>query len=315
MSTPPSTRPDGARFGVSLAQYSLHRMIGGGGSFWVRQARRVKRCMLERPMDLLQPPLDPIEFPRFAREKFDIGAVEYVSSFYAGRAEDAAYFRELKRRADGAGVRSLLIMVDREGMIGSPDKEARKQAAANHHKWIDAAAGLGCHSIRAIASSDPSLSPSEQQDLVADGLSMLADYGAKQGVNIIVENKDGLSCDADWLSALMRKLDNPWIGTLPDFGNFKISETRTYDAVKGIPLLMPFAKGVSVKAFDFDGEGMESTLPFKELFNSVVASGYGGFLGIEYEGTRLTETTGIAATKRLLERLIAEHEPSLPATA
>ena len=36
----------------------------------------------------------------------------------------------------------------------------------------------------------------------------------------------------------------------------------------------------------------------------VLDSGYEGFVGVEYEGSELSEEEGILATKRLLERIL-----------
>ena len=45
---------------------------------------------------------------------------------------------------------------DGEGALGDPDEKKRKQAVENHHKWVDAAKKLGCHSIRVNAASSGS---------------------------------------------------------------------------------------------------------------------------------------------------------------
>jgi hypothetical protein len=77
-----------------------------------------------------------------------------------------------------------------------------------------------------------------------------------------------------------------------------------YDRYQGVEELMPFAKAVSAKSYDFDAAGNETTIDFQRMVRIVKKSGYKGFLGIEYEGSRLSEAEGIKATKKLLERLI-----------
>jgi len=39
------------------------------------------------------------------------------------------------------------------------------------------------------------------------------------------------------------------------------------------------------------------------MMRIVKGAGYSGYVGIEYEGSRLSERDGIEATKRLLERV------------
>jgi sugar phosphate isomerase/epimerase len=236
-----------------------------------------------------------------ARRDFDIDAIEYVNSFYAARANEQVYLTELKNRCSGEGVRSELIMCDGEGNLGDPDEARRRQAVQNHHKWIDAAKFLGCHSIRVNARSEGSRE--EQARLAADGLHRLGEYGAQNEIYVLVENHGGLSSDAAWLAGVIRAADNSRVGTLPDFGNFRISDTESYDPYLGVEQLMPYARGVSAKCYDFDEAGMETTLDFPRLMRSVELAGYHSFVGIEYEGERLSEMDGIRAAKALLERI------------
>src|SRR5207249_1727189 len=155
---------------------------------------------------------------------------------------------------------------------------------------------LGCHSIRVNAQSKGT--PEEQMDRAADGLRKLTEFGAKHEINVIVENHGGLSSNGKWLVGVMKKVDHPRCGTLPDFGNF-----YDYDRYEGVKDMMPFAKGVSAKSYDFDEQGNETKIDYPRMMKIVLAAGYHGRVGIEYEGKRLSEPHGIKATKKLLERI------------
>ncbi|MFW5831380.1 MAG: TIM barrel protein [Prolixibacteraceae bacterium] len=246
-----------------------------------------------------------LDFPVEAR-KLGIHAVEYVNQFFMDKAKDEKYLAELKKICNNEGVDSLLIMCDREGMVGHPEKEERKKTAENHKKWIAAAAYLGCHSIRVNAGSRGSFE--EQQKLAADGLSMLADYGKSKGIYILVENHGGLSSNGEWLAGVMKMVGDAYVGTLPDFGNFIINrETgEEYDRYKGVELLMPYARGVSAKSHAFDKKGNETKSDYRRLMKIVKDAGYYGYVGIEYEGNKLSEKDGIVATKKLLEKVFKE---------
>jgi sugar phosphate isomerase/epimerase len=218
-------------FEISLAQWSLHRTIRGGD-------------------------LDHLDFARVAREEFGIAAIEYVNTFFMDKARDATYLAEMNRRASDQGVHQHLIMCDAEGRLGDPDAAARRQAVENHHKWVDAAKTLGCASIRVNAASEGSRD--EQARLAADGLRSLCEYGDTAGINVIVENHGGLSSNGQWLAEVMRTVDHPRCGTLPDFGNFNLGNGETYDKYRGVTELMPYAKAVSAKSHDFDENGEET---------------------------------------------------------
>lgn len=269
-------------FRISLAEWSLHRALQGGE-------------------------LDHLDFIVEARRTYGLEAVEYVNTFFIERAGDLEYLQEMARRCDGEGVRSLLIMCDGEGRLGDPDPAARRQAVDNHHKWVEAARFLGCHSIRVNAASEGDRQ--EQSRLAADGLAELARFAASLEIGVLVENHGGLSSDASWLVSTIERADQPNLGTLPDFGNFRIAEGDWYDIYRGVEELMPYADAVSAKSHDFDEAGNETEKDYLRLLRIVRDAGYRGWVGIEYEGQRLSEHEGILATKALLERVRTELEP------
>lgn len=246
-------------------------------------------------------PIDPLDFAKTAKQGFGIEAIEYVNQFYPGKAEDKAYIAELKKRADDLGVKSLLIMIDREGNIGAPEEAQRIRTVENHKKWVTMAKTLGCHSIRVNAASAGSFE--EQQKLAADGLRKLTEFGVTQDINIIVENHGGLSSNGEWLAGVMKLVNHPRCGTLPDFGNFRIAGGQTYDRYKGIDELMPFAKGLSAKTYDFDDAGNETTIDVKRIMQIALKHKYHGYVGIEYEGRRIPLMEGVRKTKALLEKV------------
>jgi len=265
-------------FKISLAQWSLHRTLREGK-------------------------IDNLDFAKIASQDFGIKAIEYVNQFFKDKLTDS-YLMEMKNRADNHNVRTLLIMCDGEGELGNPDKEARKESVQNHKKWVEAAKFLGCHSIRVNAASEGSYE--EQQKLAADGLRQLCEISAPFEIDVIVENHGGLSSNGAWLTGVIKMVDHPRAGTLPDFGNFRINENDSYDRYKGVTELMPYAKAVSAKSHDFNAEGHEINTDYFKMMDIVLAAGYNGYVGIEYEGSKLDEYAGIKATKNLLERVLAK---------
>lgn len=258
-------------FKISLAEWSLHKALHAGK-------------------------MDNLEFPAFAKG-CGIDAVEYVNQFFKDKARDEKYLTDLKQRCSDEGVTSVLIMVDGEGNLGDPDDAKRKQAVENHHQWVEAAKFLGCHSVRVNAHSEGSRE--EQAKLAADGLRQLSEFAAPHKINVIVENHGGLSSDGAWLAGVMKTVDLPNCGTLPDFGNF-----HEYDRYKGCAELMPYAKGVSAKSHEFNAAGDETKTDYFKMMKIVLDAGYHGYVGIEWEGGKPEdEREGIMLTKKLLERV------------
>jgi L-ribulose-5-phosphate 3-epimerase len=265
-------------FKISLAQWSLHRTINS------------KK-------------LDNLDFAKVSKTEYGIDAVEYVNQFFKDKANDEKYLGEMKKRAADHGVKSVLIMIDGEGALGDADEAKRKQAIENHYKWVEAAVFLGCHSIRVNAQSSGTYE--EQVGRAADGLRKLSEFGDKHKINVIVENHGGLSSNGQWLSTVIKKVDHPRCGTLPDFGNFRVNNNENYDRYKGVTELMPFAKAVSAKSHDFDDKGNETQTDYFKMMKIVLDAGYHGYVGIEYEGSKTDESQGIKLTKALLERVLA----------
>ncbi|HJQ82018.1 MAG TPA: sugar phosphate isomerase/epimerase family protein [Lacipirellulaceae bacterium] len=263
-------------FEISLAEWSLHRTINDGK-------------------------LDNLDFSALAKNEFGIEDVEYVNQFFKDKARDAKYLAELNKRAKDNGVNNVLIMIDGEGSLGDPDAAKRTEAVENHYKWVEAAKTLGCHSIRVNAHSEGSYD--EQMKLAADGLGRLNEFGAKHGIGVIVENHGGLSSNGAWLAGVMKMVGHENCGTLPDFGNFRVSDREEYDRYKGVKELMPFAKGVSAKSHEFDAQGNEVRTDYDRMIKIVLDAGYRGYIGIEWEGDRPGEIEGIRLTQRLLERV------------
>lgn len=266
-------------FRISLAQWSLHRA-------------------------LFAKELDHLDFPKAAKMDYGIDAVELVNVFFKDKAGDHAYLAEYRRRAADVGVKTLLIMCDGEGALGDADDSKRTRAVENHYKWADCAKLLGCHSIRVNAQS--SGGRDEQERLAADGLARLTDYASTMDLNVIVENHGGWSSNGAWLAGVMKRVNHPRCGTLPDFGNFEHAEGGPYDRYQGTLDLMPFAKAVSAKSHKFDAEGNETRSDYRRLLKIVADAGYRGYIGVEYEGDAHTEAEGIRLTKALLETVSAE---------
>ena len=269
-------------FDISLAQWSLHRTIQAGE-------------------------LDNLDFAKTARETFGLGGIEYVNQFFKDKATDMEYLKRMKQRADDNGVQSVLIMCDGEGNLGDTDQKKRMQAVENHHKWVDAAKFLGCHSIRVNAAGEGTAE--EVAKAATEGLARLSEYGQARDMNIIVENHGGYSSDGEWLSGVIAATGMDNCGTLPDFGNFCIEREKDnwrncldeYDRYQGVEDLMPYAKAVSAKANYFDADGWEKESDYKRILKTVKEAGYTGWIGVEYEGDDLSEEEGIRKTIALLK--------------
>jgi sugar phosphate isomerase/epimerase len=278
---------------ISLAQWSLHRTMEAGK-------------------------MDNLDFPGIARNKYGIGAVEYVNQFFGGKqmdykiaARNAGYLNQLLQRSRDAGVYNHLIMVDNEGSLSIPKDAERLGAVENHKKWIDAAKFLGCATVRVNLHGDGN--SDDKHKASVDSLGRLGEYASTTGINVVVENHGSDSSNGKWLAGVMKEVDKTNVGTLPDFGNFCINHpwgqtqdpcSNMYDRAMGVKEMLPFAKGVSAKTYDFDENGGQPKIDYNKLMDIVKSSGFKGYIGIEYEGFNENEDEGIRKTKALLEKYL-----------
>ncbi|MGC3945035.1 MAG: sugar phosphate isomerase/epimerase family protein [Chryseolinea sp.] len=278
---------------LSLAEWSLHRALQKGT-------------------------LDHLDFPEKAKKDFGISAVEYVNGFFGGKkmnfkeaGKNTDYLKQLLQRSKDAGVVNHLLMVDEEGKLAVPNDNERLAAVDNHRKWIDAAKFLGCKTVRVNLHGDGASNAKKIASI--DSLSRLGEYAKPSGVNVVVENHGSDSSDASWLADVMRQVNRPNVGTLPDFGNFCLSHPwgstedgceNAYDRYKGVQQLLPYAKGVSAKTYDFDANGEQPLMDYKKLLDIVKASGFKGYIGVEFEGKSQDEEDGIRKTMKLIEKYL-----------
>ena len=278
---------------ISLAEWSLHRALQAGK-------------------------IDHLDFPSIAKKDYNISAVEYVNGFFGGKKLDfkeagknSAYLNELLKRSKDAGVFNHLIMVDDEGPLALPDDKVRLVAVDDHKKWIEAAKFLGCLTVRVNLHGDGT--PDAKKAASIDSLSRLGDFAKPMNINIVVENHGHESSNGAWVADVMKQVNRSNVGTLPDFGNFCLSQDwgstqdeckDYYDRYQGVKEMLPFAKGVSAKTYDFDKNGEQPKMDYKRLIDIVKASGFKGYIGVEFEGNTQPEEEGIRKTKLLLEKYL-----------
>jgi hypothetical protein len=278
---------------ISLAEWSFHRALQSGK-------------------------MDHLDFPARARNEFGISAVEYVNGFFGGTkmdfreaAKNQSYLNELLKRSQDAGVVNHLLMCDDEGPLSTPVQKERLESVDNHKKWLDAAKFLKCQTIRVNLHGEGT--PDDRGKASVDSLSRLGEFAKPMNLNVVVENHGSVTSNGDWLIDVMKQVNMQNVGLLPDFGNFCITHPwgtiqegcdEKYDIYKGIQQMLPYAKGVSAKTYDFDGNGEQPLLDYKRLISIVKSSGFKGYIGVEFEGINQSEEDGVRNTQILLKKYL-----------
>jgi len=212
-----------------------------------------------------------LDFPRLAREDFNLGGVEFVNTLFEVPTE--TYLKQLKNNAAAYGVTMVLIMIDDEGDGCSPTKEGRKEFEVFHRKWVDIAHYLGCHAIRTNCRGPKDVNKSEALNWAAESYHPLLEYSRPAGIKILIENHGGVSNDAKWVVELMKKVNDPMFGTYPDWRE----PAPDFDNVGYLEKVLPFAKGMSYR------NQPDEALTIK-MIELTKKSGFHGWYGIESDG-------------------------------
>ncbi|MFK5889145.1 MAG: sugar phosphate isomerase/epimerase family protein [Flavobacteriaceae bacterium] len=277
-------------FKLSLAQWSVHKQI-------------------------IEGKLDPVDFAEKAKS-LGFKGLEYVSQLYTNylkKGDDPKIAMQnlldtLKMKSEKFGMQNIGIMIDNEGDLASPNEKDRLQGVENHKKWIDACVFLGGQYVRVnlFGSDDPAVWVAQS----VKSLKALAAYAKDKNINVIVENHGYLSSNTPELLKVIKGVAMSNCGVLPDFGNFCLKRegnkrwdakcVEEYDRYLGVKGMIPYAKAVSAKSYDFNEAGDETLIDYYKMLQIVKDGGYKGFIGVEYEGDRLSEEEGIIATKKLV---------------
>lgn len=275
---------------LSLAQWSMHKMI-------------------------LEEGLSPYQFAAKAKA-WGFTGLEYVSGLYYKELEKDNFSKEAmanfvaknNAQAKKYGLVNLLIMVDGQGDLAAVDSLQRQQAVQNHYKWVDAASAMGCQAIR--VNLNGTQEPQAWHKASVAALTQLAQYAKNKNISILVENHGGPSSNAQWLTKVMQAVNLPNCGTLPDFGNFCVKRSagdyyksdciEEYDKYQGVQELMLYAQAVSAKSYNFNTQGEEDTIDYGRMLQIIQQANYKGYIGVEFEGSQMTEEEGILATKNLI---------------
>ncbi|MDG2169097.1 MAG: TIM barrel protein [Opitutales bacterium] len=245
--------------------------------------------------------LDLLDFPKTVVEGTGIKMLEYFNGHMEDKAGKNKYFKELRKRTDHLGALNTMILCRSKPALDSSDPSIRADAIEGYRPWLEATNILGASCIRVDVRSAGDAK--EQKKYATEGLRALCAIADKEfgGLDIVVENHGGHSSRGDWVAEVMQAVDLDNCGTLPDFQNFK-----DYDPYKGVKEMMPWAKIICAKAKDFDSEGNETNVDFRRMLKIVKDSGFRGSIGIEFEGHGMDPVKGINATKRLINKVMAE---------
>ncbi|MPY91350.1 MAG: TIM barrel protein [Luteitalea sp.] len=191
--------------------------------------------------------------------------------------------------------------------ISDLDPDKRKAGIQVAKTWLDACAQIGAKSMR-VNTGGPRIAPSatategypRNDDIVKylrnaiESFREMADYGAKVGVKVTIENHWGLSADPMNVRIILDEINHPYCEASPDFANWE----HEYLLYHGLEALMPYAHTtVHAKYWDRWGE-----VDLRRCVQILNEANYQGKIALEYEAG---PWDGVEGCRYMLKEILA----------
>jgi sugar phosphate isomerase/epimerase len=252
--------PSQPRERIAIASYPFRASIAGEDS------------KAEKPIELK-------DFAAHVIEKFNINKIEPWTGHFP--STDQKYLKQFRASVEKAKAKVVNIAVDGEFSLYASHDSEREQAIAFSKEWVDHAVTLGSPSIR--TSIPPAKDSKPDLDRAAQSLTQIAEYASTKGIIVTLENDNSLSEDPFFLVALVEKVNNPWLHTLPDFGNTLAAKDPDY-AYRGIDAMFGQAYNIShVKSSETNGSGVKVVVDMAKTFGVMKRHGYKGYCSMEWD--------------------------------
>lgn len=223
----------------------------------------------------------------------DMGADGIDMTVYWFPDVSNSFLLPLKRLAYRLSVDIYSIAIRTEMTRSTP--ELRAAEVAEIRKWVDVAERLGAGHIRVFGGDVPEgVTVGQAADWVVEVLKRACEYAGSKGIILGLENHGGITEKAETILDILKRVDSPWAGVNLDTGNF------TTDAYAQIEMCAPHAVNIQVKT-EIRENGERKPSDWDRVLGIVAASGYRGYLALEYESREPAETAVPRLTGQLKE--------------
>lgn len=177
---------------------------------------------------------------------------------------------------------TVLLTIDGNNFFQGKPK-AREDQFNWMKPWLDAAHNSGIPMVRANMGHHRGLFLSRKKILKqqVETFKPIQEYAESLGITFVFENHGGPSSDVEFQLAVKEHFPTEKMGFLLDTGNYK-PKSRVYENIKKLGKAI---KIVHAKMYEFDDQGMETTLDFPRIVNALNEIGFDGYYSVEYEGS------------------------------
>jgi len=274
-------------FMTSLTLILALAIIPAGGAFSIEKIKRTEPPKVKIGLNCFSFNQLLIAKTMTVEEMFRISAsvgfeaadlTGYYFSTYPAVPSDEEIFRYKKCAfllgldISGTGVRNDFTLAD-------PEK--RKLEVQLVKDWIVVAAKLGAPVIRVFAGKGVPEGFTRKQvvEWMAKDLQECADFGAKYGVMVGIQNHNDFLKTASDVEEILQQVKSDWFGLILDIGSFRTTD----NPYKEIEQVVPYAINWQIKETVFINN-VETKTDLKKIAVILKNSGYRGYIPIETLG-------------------------------
>ena len=243
--------------------------------------------------------------------KYDFEALDATGYYFPGYGSlregnkgipTDQYVFDLKRRAFELGIEISGTGVQND--FATTDKEKRAADVRHVKQWVEVAAKLGAPVLRIFAGPIPEGYEKKWEEVAAwmtADFRTCAEYAAKYGVMIGVQNHGDMLQTADQVIKVIKMVNSPWFGAINDTGYYVSKDP--YDDMAQV---VPYTVNWQVKE-RLGGKDGKAPMDLKRLMGLIKAGGYRGYIPIE------TLSGGGGGKQAKAEKVVAKASPESPA--
>ena len=208
--------------------------------------------------------------------KFGLDGTE-LTSYYFPENPSEEFLRQLKATAFRRGLDVSGTAVGNDFCF--PPGEKRTREIEHVKRWIQYADLMDAPVIRIFSGGvQPDQTAGEARRLAIEAIEECCDHAGKYGIYLALENHGGLTANADEMLSMVRDVKSPWFGVNMDTGNF-----RSADVYGDLEKLAPYSLNVQVKVVVHPAGQPGQPSDFGRLARILRASGYRGYIVLEFE--------------------------------
>jgi sugar phosphate isomerase/epimerase len=271
--------PTGARDRLAVTSYPFRTYFAKGGAASTGSSMDIK------------------EFPAFVVERFGVHNINPLLNHF--RSTDAAYLASFREAV--AKAQSHVVDFGLPGRcFATSDSSLAATAVKDGSQWIDIAAAIGSPSVRQHLAPNAGQAP--DLDGAVSSLARLADHGGKRNVVVNLENDAATWEDPFFIVKVVQRVNNPYLRTLPDFGNSIVHYGEEGNEKAVAAMLQRVFNMCHVKGA-VESEGKTYQVDLGKMFALAQRSGYRGYFSMEFD-TNGGGGDPVAGTRKLIDETL-----------